>query len=419
MAYPHETGIVSEPNHISVQKTHFPHEEQCTMSAPRITLVQYSGHRDGSALSALSIAKGFRQKGWHVDLIFGINGKLYQESENKNFNTQLIPHKSWLRDERPIGFLRNLWTERTHKRPFIDAFNKSRSQLIYINTSVSLPAAMAAKHLNLPCIWHIREMMQDQGGELKIPPIFKPVIPYILRFNAKHFVYNTHTAYAGMFGKKIGGQVIPVGISPVFESSHETSTACRTQLKLPLDAKLIGIPGGLRKVKGQDWFLNAVKDWMKQNDYIHVSLAGNGSSSFTEQLNRFVDKAGLKERVHFLGNIDNMPAFYRANDVICIPSRGETFGRCAVEAMACQVPVVTTTSGGLKEIVQNNHNGLSIPFGDNDQLLQALNRLLVDDDFARQIAERAFKVYKNLYTESLYFNRITTFAQSVLNRVTR
>lgn len=386
------------------------------MSALKITMVQFSGHSDGSALSAFSLAKGFRDNGWQVNLVFGIKGKVYEACKSSGFTVQHIPHKSWLRETRPLAFLKNLWIERAHTRQFVEAFNHNQSQLIYVNTSVSLPALLAAKKQDRPCVWHIREMLREQGGELRVPPIFRPILPYFLKYCSRHFVFNTLAAKKAMFGDSIGGHVIPVGISTVFEENLLPSSACRKLFNLPTGAKLIGIPGGLRRVKGQDWFLDAVRDWMNQDDSIHISLAGNGSTAFTQTLTTLIHESGLDGRVHLLGNTQDMPSFYRANDVICIPSRSESFGRCAVEAMASRVPLVTTTSGGLNEIVNNGRNGLSVPFGNNHGLVTALKQALANTSLANNLTKQAYADYKNHYTESHYQKRIIATIDKIMAR---
>lgn len=385
------------------------------MCPPRLTLVQYSGHFDGSALSALSIAKGFRQNGWHTHLIFGTKGKVYQDCIKNGFPVQYLPHKSWLRDTRSLGFLKRMMVELKLSSQFNEAYRVNRSQLIYINTVVSLAASAAAKKINLPSVWHIREMMQDQGGELKAPPLLLPFIPYLFKYFSKHFIFNTVTAHDAMFGNKLGGHIIPVGISPLFEKNNQPSATCRRKLNLPLNAKLIGIPGGLRWVKGQDWFLNAIKDWLHQHPSIHISLAGSGEKTVTDTLTNLVDNSNLGDRVHFLGDIQEMPEFYRANDVICIPSRSESFGRCAVEAMASRVPVLASTSGGLKEVILDGRNGLTIQFGDDLQLIEALKKLLWDESLTNKLTKMAFEDYKNKYTESRYQDQIVTFCRGVMS----
>ncbi|WP_253182145.1 glycosyltransferase, partial [Cellulosimicrobium cellulans] len=106
----------------------------------------------------------------------------------------------------------------------------------------------------------------------------------------------------------------------------------------------------------------------------------------------------LGDRVRFAGPLDgdDLVAFYRGLDVLAVPSREtpgwvEQFGRVAVEAMACGVPVVATSTGALPDVVGGA--GLLVPPDDPDALRAALVRVLEEDGLAERLradgAERA------------------------------
>jgi glycosyltransferase involved in cell wall biosynthesis len=68
-------------------------------------------------------------------------------------------------------------------------------------------------------------------------------------------------------------------------------------------------------------------------------------------------RAGVAERVRFLGEIDNVESIVSASDIALFPSESESFGLAALEAMACAVPVVATRVGGLPEVVVDGETG--------------------------------------------------------------
>jgi glycosyltransferase involved in cell wall biosynthesis len=84
-----------------------------------------------------------------------------------------------------------------------------------------------------------------------------------------------------------------------------------------------------------------------------------------------------------------MPAFWASLDVAVMPSLSESFGLVALEALACGVPVVSTTAGGLKEIVVDGECGLLVPPADAKALAHALLRLLTDQDLRLRLARGA------------------------------
>jgi len=383
------------------------------MPKPVVTLVQYSGMRDGAALSALAIGEGFRKRGCEIQLVFGTTGEAFELSKQHGYNTHLWEHKNWLRDQRIIGFLKNYYQESSRSKPLLKLLQSNRTDLVYVNTMASLGAAIAASRNHSPCIWHIREQFQEDGGELRAPKLIKTLLPRLWKHFTNAFVFNTHAAKHSMYGNRIGGQVIPVGISDSFGEKRVPADQCRSILKLPQKATLIGIPGGLRKVKGHDWFLSATSNWLVSNPSIHVAFAGVGSETITNELRQLVANFNLNGRIHFLGSVEKMQTFYQSCNLICIPSRGESFGRCAVEAMASRVPVVASAVGGLKEIIQHGENGMLVSFADDQGLVNALNHVLNNLEVTAKMVNQAHQDFTRLYTESVYQDSICDYAFNV------
>ena len=118
----------------------------------------------------------------------------------------------------------------------------------------------------------------------------------------------------------------------------------RQMLGLPAKVTLIGCSGRLEIVKGQKYLLEALA---LIDSPIHVALAGTGSEE--QALKRLADQLGITARVHFLGHVDDMPCFYQALDLFCLPSLNEGFPLSSLEAQACSIPTVVTDVGGSQE----------------------------------------------------------------------
>ena len=118
----------------------------------------------------------------------------------------------------------------------------------------------------------------------------------------------------------------------------------REKLNLPSAVQLIGCSGRMEKVKGQSVLIRALPE-LPENT--HLALAGSGS--IEQALHALVDKLGLSERVHFLGHIDQMPTFYQALDLFCLPSLNEGLPLSPLEAQACNIRTLVTDVGASKE----------------------------------------------------------------------
>ncbi|MHA7133395.1 glycosyltransferase [Oerskovia turbata] len=185
----------------------------------------------------------------------------------------------------------------------------------------------------------------------------------------------------------------PGGAAPPGRGEAEervTSEAAASGAASSRGAVHVGYAGRLAPHKGVDVLLAAVRG----DDRLRLTLAGDGPSAGTLR----AAARPLGERVRFVGPLsgEDLVAFYRSLDVLAVPSLDtpgwiEQFGRVAVEAMACGVPVVASDSGALPDVVGGA--GLLVKPGDAHALREALVRVVDEPGLAealrRQGAERA------------------------------
>lgn len=123
-----------------------------------------------------------------------------------------------------------------------------------------------------------------------------------------------------------------------------SASLARQSLKLPLDKHLIGTAGRLEHVKGQDILIQALP---LTDAHIHLVIAGCGSRR--EQLEALSQSLGVAHRVTFLGLVEDMPTFYQALDLFCLPSRSEGFPLSTLEAQACGIRTIASDVGACEE----------------------------------------------------------------------
>jgi len=144
----------------------------------------------------------------------------------------------------------------------------------------------------------------------------------------------------------------------------------RQRIGLPQDIQVIGCSGRLEDVKGQKILIRA----LAQLPYTtHLALAGAGSAE--ARLRHLVHTLGLNSRVHFLGRIDEMPTFYQALNIFCLPSLNEGLPLSPLEAQACGIPTAVTNVGGSRETLCPA-SGMLIPAGDTDAMASTLLKML-------------------------------------------
>ncbi len=106
---------------------------------------------------------------------------------------------------------------------------------------------------------------------------------------------------------------------------------------------------------------------------------------------------GVHADVRFLGKQEPVEEILSIADLLLLPSGSETFGLAALEAMACEVPVVSSDIGGLPEVNVDGVTGFLCPLGDIDALTEASRKILTDEELhgrmARAARERAISEF--------------------------
>jgi L-malate glycosyltransferase len=142
-------------------------------------------------------------------------------------------------------------------------------------------------------------------------------------------------------------------------------------------------------------------------------LVGDGPDrSECERLTRELD---LQNDVIFLGKQDGLAEILNAADLFLMPSQSESFGLSALEAMSCGIPVVSSSVGGLPELVIHNENGFIAEFGDVDRMAKYALELLTNKKkyklFAKNSRDRAVKAFD----KKLIIPKYVSYYEKILN----
>ncbi len=152
--------------------------------------------------------------------------------------------------------------------------------------------------------------------------------------------------------------------------------AARERLGLPLDRKIIVSVGRLEPVKGHSILLNACEKISKVGTQFTCYVLGNGS--LESALVQKVEQNGLGEFFQLKGSQPQhrLVDWYRAADVIALPSLSEGIPNVLLEAISCGKPFVASRVGGIPEIADSDCDRLVTP-DDSSELAVALSEMLV------------------------------------------
>ncbi len=145
----------------------------------------------------------------------------------------------------------------------------------------------------------------------------------------------------------------------------------------PNGEKLIVHTSNFRKVKRVEDVVR-IFDKIRQEIPAKLLLVGDGPERINiESLCR---QLRICEDLRFLGKLDAVEEVLSVADLFLMPSEKESFGLAALEAMACEVPVISSNAGGLPELVQDGINGFVSPIGDVKQMTEKALFILKDEN---------------------------------------
>jgi L-malate glycosyltransferase len=147
-----------------------------------------------------------------------------------------------------------------------------------------------------------------------------------------------------------------------------------------------------------------------------AALVMIGDGPDREPLERRVGEAGLSGVVQFVGEQHDLVPWLSSADVFLLPSSQESFGLAALEAMACEVPVVASRVGGLPEVIDDGVTGFLCPPEDLDRMAERTLELLTDADKRAAMGRTAADQVRTRFCTSAVVPRYEAFYREVLNR---
>jgi L-malate glycosyltransferase len=123
---------------------------------------------------------------------------------------------------------------------------------------------------------------------------------------------------------------------------------------------------------------------------------------------------GIFDQCTFVGKQPRIVDYLSASDVLLLPSDQESFGLAALEAMACEVPVIASRVGGLPEVVTDGETGYLSTVGDVDKMAADAVRLLTDEKLRKEMGRRARASAIDRYRTDVVIPQYIEFYEQIL-----
>jgi len=144
--------------------------------------------------------------------------------------------------------------------------------------------------------------------------------------------------------------------------------------------------GGSNPRKGIDLVIEAFAHVHRRHPQVSLDLLGGWD--WRAQKGEAV-RLGISTRIHFHPYVphEDMPAYYRRAYAFLAPTRAESFGIASAEAMACGIPIVSTRTGAVPELIDDGVHGILVPANDTRALAEAILELLNDPRRADEMGQ--------------------------------
>ena len=180
--------------------------------------------------------------------------------------------------------------------------------------------------------------------------------------------------------------VVAPGVDLQTFSPADGKAAARNRLNIAPDAIMLTFVGRVQPHKGPDVLLKAAAEMVMHTPHLRAKLAvviiggASGSVNELEKIKSLARFLKIEDVTHFIepASREVLPDWYRASDLVCVPSYSESFGLVALEAQACGTPVVATAIGGLRTAVSDGISGSLVDGHDPKAWSAVISRLITE-----------------------------------------
>jgi N-acetyl-alpha-D-glucosaminyl L-malate synthase BshA len=191
----------------------------------------------------------------------------------------------------------------------------------------------------------------------------------------------------------------PIQVIPNFLDCSNHHRVARPELRHRFttgdpNAKIVVHVSNFRPVKRVDAVLGIFHRIQRQLP-ARLLLVGDGPELAT--VFRLARELGISQYVHAVGAQEEVMPLLSISDVFLLPSAQESFGLAALEAMACEVPVVASRVGGIPEVIEDGITGFLHPPEALDAMAASAMKLLTDDELRRGMGQAACRRVREVF----------------------
>lgn len=332
-----------------------------------------------------------KKMGWNVVIVSSNYDNLKSEEYINGILNYRIPIYNIFKSRYPIPKKNNEYQQ------IIEKLDKLKYDAIIVNTRFHLTSLIGAKYgkkRNIP-VFLIEHGSQHLTIDNKVLDFFGAIYEHVLTFHIKHFV----NYYYGVSKEACNWQKhFKIDSNGVWYNSINNFYDIDKLEKTYGKKIIISYAGRILKQKGIYELLESFTKLEKKYDNIELHIAGDGN-----QLNILEEKYKRDSKIIFEGKLDfdNLVELYKKTNIfVYAPLWPEGLPTSILEAGFMKCACIVSPQGGIKEIIENNHNGLVI--NNKEELTKSLEKLINNKNLQKELSNNLQKtVIQKFYWENV------------------
>jgi len=296
--------------------------------------------------------------------------------------------------------------------------------IVHLNSSTLSACAVAAKMLGKKVIWHIREPIAKGYFGVR-----RAILRWMIEKYSDHVIAICRDN-ARRLKPSLKVSVIYNYVDFAFFNRNLDGRIYRNKFGIPVEGKAILMLSGTSKPKGTLVFLKAVNETLKEKKNCYFILTGNfpnfsnltGLKRLANKLpwinmynKKVVETASILSCVNFIltGSIVDTPLLIAASDIVVFPSTVPHFPRPLIEAGAMAKPSIASNLPGPDDVIIDEESGLLVAPGDVGGLVNAIKKLLENNELAGEMGDRAYEIAHKKFNKRINLPKIITIYEDL------
>ncbi len=346
-----------------------------------ILIIVTKGNTGGAQQSVFNLAKGLKNKGENVTVAFGEGDFLKQKLVAENIQFHQFQHLK--RSTNPLTNLLFIFELRAYLK-------NNHFTSVHFNSSNTLLGAIGIKLAKNPpqTVFTFRGLsLVDNNYTTNIftRTLFRLYFKILLNFiDNQVYVSRENQNYAKLIGLAKNDVVIYNGLPSLNFIDKDTakkqlSEICQRNLS---NNFIIGSIGRLAYQKNYEFLIQATPEILKTNPLIKIIIIGEGPEK--NNYLKLIRDLKLENDIILIGDIPDAYQYLMAFDVFVLPSRYEGMSITLIEAMQAGLPILTTSVGGAKEMLNNNQAVYEL--NDQKEFLNKLKALITNEQTRQSLS---------------------------------